>query len=344
MNKLDATREKIYQFYEKNAKAGNKLTIEHFMAEGVAQRTIYNAIQRVKDKISPKRRSGQGRPVRKMPKAKVKRLRRSFDHKQGKSQRIAARKYNITQCYVSKILKASSIKCRKKNTIPKRTEAQAVAAKTKSRLIYEKYRNFEWILDDESYFTLSHSTIGGNNNFYSSDVSATPSAVKFSSKAKYEAKILVWVAISRKGISKMFMCPSGLAVNKEIYKEQCIERRLIPFIEKYHSQDEIIFWPDLASAHYAETVCDFMIERKINFVEKYENPANVPENRPIEEFWAIFKQKVYAGGWKAKNIEELKDRIRDCIKKIDTKILISLFDAMMKKMYGVGHHGVIEKR
>ena len=58
-------------------------------------------------------------------------------------------------------------------------------------------------------------------------------------------------------------------------------KRLIPFIKKYHLNN------DFGTSHYAETVCDFMIVNKIQFVEKYENPANLPECRPIELFWAI---------------------------------------------------------
>jgi len=344
MNKLDATRERICQFYTKNANSGNKLTIDHFLAEGVAQRTIYDAIQRVKNNISPKRQPGQGRPAKKMPKKKIKRLKQHFDHKQGRSQRQAAKMYDISPSYVNKILKKASIKCRKKKTIPDRSEAQAKAAKTKSRIIYEKYGDCEWIVDDESYFTLSNSTIGGNDNFYSSDVLATPAEVKYSTQAKYEEKIMVWLALSKKGISDAYICPSGLAVNQVIYKEECLERRLIPFIETYHPQDKIIFWPDLASSHYAESVCDFMIESNISFVEKYENPANLPECRPIEQFWAILKRKVYANAWKAKTTRQLKKRIVDCIESINTNELTHLFEDMMRNLYAVGHRGVVEKR
>ena len=32
------------------------------------------------------------------------------------------------------------------------------------RQIYLKYKDFVWILDDESYFTLAYSEINGNDN------------------------------------------------------------------------------------------------------------------------------------------------------------------------------------
>ena len=37
----------------------------------------------------------------------------------------------------------------------------------------------------------------------------------------------------------------------------------------------------------------YSIDKKINFVEKEDNPQNVPECRPIKDFWAILKAKVY---------------------------------------------------
>ena len=137
---------------------------------------------------------------------------------------------------------------------------------------------------------------------------------------------------------------SFLQVKLSINKEECLQRRLIPFIKKYHQEDKFIFWPDLASSHYAETVCDFMIESKINFVEKYENPANLPECRPIEQFWAILKQKVYNGNWKAKNVDQLKKRIIYMATQVDRSLLADLFKNLVRTMKDIGRNGVIEQR
>jgi len=153
--------------------------------------------------------------------------------------------------------------------------------------------------------------------------------------------LLVWAAISSKGISRIFIVPSGLAVNQHINKEECLQRCLIPFIKKYHQEDEFIFRPDLASSHYGETVCDFKIESKINFVEKYENPANLPECRPIEQFWAIIKKKVYNGNWKAKNVDQLKERILYMATQIGRSLLAGLFKSMVRTMKDIGRNGVI---
>ncbi len=75
-----------------------------------------------------------------------------------------------------------SIRCWKKKVIPDRTDAKIEAAKTKCVVLYREYRDRKWILDDESYFPLSHSTINGNYNFYSENKDLAPADVKFSKK------------------------------------------------------------------------------------------------------------------------------------------------------------------
>ena len=79
--------------------------------------------------------------------------------------------------------------------IPSRTEKQKIAAKAKCGNLYLKNPNISWVFDDESYFTLSHSTINGNDTFYSSDITKTPASVKYNPVKKYERKLLVWLCI-----------------------------------------------------------------------------------------------------------------------------------------------------
>ena len=55
----------------------------------------------------------------------------------------------------------------KKQKIPDRSDQQKDVNRVKCATLYRKYRDREWILDDESYFTQIHSTINGNGNFYS---------------------------------------------------------------------------------------------------------------------------------------------------------------------------------
>lgn len=345
MRKQEALRERVYRFYNAKKSEGKMFTIEHFKAEGEHPTTIRRIIDRFNAGIAISHQSGAGRPVVKMSESKVKLLLKHFDHQKGRSCRNAAARFKVSKSYVGKILKTkSSIRCHKKTTIPKRTEKQKSLARSKCARLSKFLKNIPIVMDDESYFTLSHATINGNGTFYSSNVAKTPASVKYRPKAKFEEKVLVWVAASSKGLSKPLITKSGLAVNQDIYREQCIRRRLVPFLNLHHSDGNYQFWPDLASSHYAESVMDYMIENGVNFVEKYDNPANLPEVRPIEDFWAILKGQVYKNGWEAKSVPQLIQRIRYCLSTFEQSTIQSLFSSIPRRLDNVRRKGVIERR
>ena len=63
----------------------------------------------------------------------------------------------------------------------------------------------------------------GNDNYYSDDKSKYPDSVRFAGKEKYPNKIIVWVAISNRGIFKPLFRPSkSEAINSSIYLNEYI--------------------------------------------------------------------------------------------------------------------------
>ena len=79
------------------------------------------------------------------------------------------------------------------------------------------------ILDDEKYFTYDGSNMQENDNYYTNDKSKCPDSVCFAGKEKYADKVIVWVAISNRGISKPLFRPSKTeAVNSGIYINEYI--------------------------------------------------------------------------------------------------------------------------
>jgi hypothetical protein len=127
---------------------------------------------------------------------------------------------------------------------------------------------------------------------------------------KYEPKILVWLAISSKGISEPYIHESKNTIGGDVYLNQCIKSKLIPFIDKHHPNDEILFWPDLAKAHYANDVLNFWASESVPIVPKGSNPPNVPQVRPIEDFWVILAELVYEKNWEARAVKQLERRIK----------------------------------
>lgn len=48
---------------------------------------------------------------------------------------------------------------------------------------------------------------------------------------------------------------------------------MVPFIRKTYSDAYYVFWPYLASSHYAKSVQEYLKADKINFASKEEKPA-----------------------------------------------------------------------
>jgi len=153
---------------------GKKFSIDHFISEGEKRTTIYDIINRFESGKNAKHQSGGGRPAKIFNKQTKKKLKRLVNNKDGVSQRKLAGRFQCTQSYVNRVIKSIGIKKYKKQKIPDRSDQQKLVNRAKCATLYRKYRDREWILDDESYFTKPHSTINGNDNFYSDNIDFAP--------------------------------------------------------------------------------------------------------------------------------------------------------------------------
>lgn len=226
------------------------------------------------------------------------------------------------------------VKYYKRTKTPKYTEKQLREIPPKCRLLRRKILKGDKIIimDDEKYFTFSNSSDITNKGFYTANKKSSPENIKFIKKMKFEPKVLVWCCISEKGVSSVWVqTQSGIAVKSSTYIKKCLPN-LIKFIKKHHANDEIIFWPDLASSHYSFETQNWLKERNINFVPKKANPPNIPGARPIENFWSILSQHVYKDGWEAKSADQLKKRIVYCAKKVDVEVVQKMMRGVKGKL------------
>jgi len=259
MKKNETAKTDLYQLMINNPMKTKEEIAKLFMELGYKNATVYRWIALVEKNKSLKRKKGSGRPLKIATRKNLIRLRNHFDHKSGRSQKIFVQRLGCTQAYVSMMLKNSThIKGRKKFKRPLLTIEQRRAARPKCGILYKKYGKLDFILDDESYFTLSHTAQSGNNIFYSSNLNLTPESVSSNYRSKYEPKLLVYILISPRGMCKPYFRPSGLAVNQDVYLEECIKKLLIPFIRENYRPGQYVFWPDLASCHYAHKVQDYL--------------------------------------------------------------------------------------
>ena len=92
------------------------------------------------------------------------------------------------------------------------------------------------------------------------------------------------------------------------------------------------------------SVTNYLRDKKVKFVEKRDNPPNVPECRPIEDFWNILKGEGYKNNWQAKDLKQLRNRITYCLKKIDKKAVQDMIGSTKRRLDNIRQNGLIENR
>lgn len=341
MHKYESLKKNLENFIKKNKNFDRKQVFKQFSNLGAPKRSLNRWLERLEIGGSLNRKSGSGRPTKIATNPNIKTILNKFNHRSGCSQRRVAKQLNTSQQYVSFIIKKyTNMRCLKKSKKPLMTIKQKKAARPKCRKMSQEFAGLDFILDDESYFTLSNSSLSGNDRFYSDDLEKTPDDVKNKYKAKYEEKVLCYLAISPRGSSKALFFKSGLAVNQYVYKDECLAKSLVPFIKQQYPDGGYVFWPDLASSHYAKTVQEYLNAQNVHFVPKNINPANVPKVRPIEDFWAVLKQKVYEGNWSAKNSEQLLQRIKWALPEVNIETFQKICTGVHKRLCTAAKHGL----
>lgn len=134
-----------------------------------------------------------------------------------------------------------------------------------------------------------------NNGFYTNNISIASPEIKYAIRAKFEIKFCFWLPLVQKVWVVRSFENQGTLIN---YIKLCIQKQLIPYIQKHCLDNNYVSWPDLAGAHYTRNIIEALQTANIEFVAKENNFANCTETRPIQNFWEILTSKVYTQGWK----------------------------------------------
>ena len=73
--------------------------------------------------------------------------------------------------------------------------------------------------------------------------------------------------------------------------------------------------------------------------QKNRNPTNLPQARPIEDFFGLLSSKVYASDWEAQNTDQLKRRIKKCIREVDISVVQAICRSIASKLRKIGCEG-----
>ena len=100
------------------------------------------------------------------------------------------------------------------------------------------------------FFCFVGDNMPGSARYCTNDKAKCSDDVRFIEKDKYPKKILMLIAISNQNMSKPYfhLCKS-VALNTDIYINDCLQPKLLPFIQKHHGDFNYLFCPDLAGAH-----------------------------------------------------------------------------------------------
>lgn len=248
------------------------------------------------------------------------------------SARDIAKKFNTSKSNVQQIKKINNIKTYKKQKCAKRTKKQQNTAITRSRKLYEKLCQLSEscvVMDDESYFKYDFSTLAGPQFYNARDKDSVPDADKLIFIEKFGRKVLVWQAICQCGKRSRPLFFEG-SINTDVYVNQCMKKGLLPFLKSHNKST--LFWPDLATCHYAGKTLSWYRENNVNFLEKAINPPNVPQLRPIERYWALVKNILRKKGKSATTLQNFSNLWKSASRKVTDRTVQKLMAPIKRKV------------
>lgn len=340
----EAFSKRVVHFYINQCNQNLSMTCNHFMAEGKNRRTITRIITRYKERGNVNFIKKSGRPKKITTQQVCKSLKTLIKKQPSISVRKGAAKLGISKSTYCRIkVNQLGIKAFKKQVAPKYIKNQEQRAKHGCRKIYKKIipsgENKTLIIDDETYVFMDPNQVNGSEYYHCQNKNDIEIGIKIKQKQKFAKKFLIWQAMDEKGnVSSPFITEG--TINKNIYLEECLKKRLLPFLKKYHNIDDILFWPDLATCHYANVVQNWLKLNNIDFVKKQENPPNVPQARPIEKYWALCKAEYKRKNQSPKNLNSFRRIWNNISKKVAEKSAQNVMKCIRNKLRTIGYTGV----
>ena len=129
--------------------------------------------------------------------------------------------------------------------------------------------------------------------------------------------------------SEIFICKGTLT--KDVYIKAGLQKRFLPFIRSHAVPP--LFWPDLASVHYAKDTINWYEANKVVFVPKEVNPHNCSHLRPIETYWALLKQQLMKTGKEAKNVVSFAWYWKNAAQRVRSDVVKRLMARLSSKVF-----------
>lgn len=327
-NKVENRQKIVAKYLENPSSSIRWIASQLHLPVSTVRRTIIKFREEYTIEDKPK----SGRPKGPANKSMEKKVVRVLKDKPLLSVRDIAKKAQTSASMVQRVKLRNSYKSYKKQKVPKLSPEQRNRAIRRARaLYYQVCVGFDgcMILDDETYVKMDFKTLPGPQYYTKKIGTDVGDEIKAIALDKFGSKLLVWQAICQCGKrSRPYIC-SG-TINSHIYLTECLQKRLLPFIRSH--KQPTIFWPDLASSHYANKIIDWLNENNVNFVRKDMNPPNTPQLRPVERYWASVKSILRKDGKTAKTVRQFKAKWISASKKVSDGFVQRLMERVKSKI------------
>lgn len=276
----------------------------------IPKTTVSRVISKFLQTKSIERKAGSGRKAGPSNPGLSQKVKRTLTQNPSLSMRDAAKKLGTSKSTVQKYKRDLGLRSFVVQKVPGRSQSGQNVVKPRARKLYYNFLTKMdncIIMDDETYIKMDFNQLPGKVFYVSKERGSVRDKYCQKSMTKFAKKYLIWQAICSCGKKSKAFVTSG-NINGQIYLEQCLKRRLLPFYQSHVDQNKCLplFWPDLASCHYSKVVEEWYRQNNIYYVPKSANPPNCPDARPIEKFWAIIKAKLRKSKKEAKSLPHFK--------------------------------------
>ncbi len=224
--------------------------------------------------------------------ANVATLKRLVSDPDPPTQRDLAKRFHCSQQAVCKAVKRLDKK------LVKKPKGHALTAKTIEkrrrrawplyrRLRCDQWRNF--ITTDEAWVYLSDTGRKRSVQYISRD--ARRSEAEVAVHVANPRGVMVWVAISARGISRPLFIEPGAKINAVYYQQKVLRPFFARDASKLYPDGQFVFHQDSAPSHKAATTIQWLESRNIKFVKPDEWMPSSPDAAPCDYFlWGHLKR------------------------------------------------------
>ena len=178
------------------------------------------------------------------------------------------------------------------------------------------------IFSDESYCEINMNSVMNRVRRFASTTPYQPNLVQ--KTVKHPIKVMTWGCFNYSGIGRIQICEGNM--NQQYYLKT-LENRLKPSISDLGIQNPIHL-DDSARPHRTRIVNEWHTE---NGIQKISWPGNSPDLNPIENLWAILKNKLRKRQNRTKE-ELIRNIIRIWHHEISDDIIKNLADSMPNRI------------